>query len=121
MDQHEPMSPMAVAEAVDYVADHSLVYARDGVIVAETYINTLYPSLNLDRLCGLWGDSLGDWSAVKKEMVAQAWRDYIPPKPPPAPVYVGTSWDLFSGDLRPVYNPPKPAGEDALQRTPYRP
>ena len=100
----------------DYYAD--LIFVRDEAVHYESVLERYFPNLNWDRLLNLYGESPDDWTHIiagYMEMLTP--EELEPPEPPAAAAKpplrcLGQAPDLFSGELRPVYNREPEPGEE---------
>lgn len=107
------MNPEHLKELLQDVADHAAgdIHIQGNAVVFESYLPRRWPQINWDRLLALYGDHPEDWSAIIAEYIELAASDPpdqdpdSQPQPPALPLQViGHARDLFSDELRPVYN-----------------
>lgn len=107
------MTPEHLKELLQDVADHAAadIHIQRNAVVFESYLPRRWPQVNWDRLLSLYGDHPGDWPAIIAEYLEMAAKDppdqdpESQPQPPALPLQViGHAHDMFSDELRPVYN-----------------
>ena len=128
----EAFSPRraALARSLHNLADYysDLIYYEDGAVHTEIILEKHFPDLNWDRLLDLYVDSPDDWPYIIKHYLAQVAEDELedgpedrPEEKPPLRC-IGTAPDLFTGELRPVYNrAPEPGEELPAAAAPQQP
>ena len=100
----------------DYYAD--MLFIRDEAVHYQSVLERYFPTLNWDRLLGLYGDSPDDWPYIIDNYMNLLTPEELEPPDPPAvkgprpPLRcIGQSRDMLSGELRPVYNRDPEPGE----------
>ena len=108
----------------DYYSD--MISMQDGVVCYDAPLERHFPHLDWERLLTLYGESPDDWNyIIAGYMAGVTEAELNPPEAPfeklkPPLRCIGQSWDMLSGQLRPVYNrdpepgeiPPEPAAAD---------
>ena len=129
------MTPEHLKELLEDVADHAAsdISIQRNAVVFESYLPRRWPQVNWDRLLALYGDHPGDWPTIIAEYLEMAANDTPEqestedrPQKPALPLQViGHAPDLFSGEMRPVYNREPAPGEtlpkaEAIEQTPIK-
>lgn len=103
----------ALERSLQNLADcySDLIYYQDGVIHTAIILGKCFPNLNWDRLLDLYADSPDDWPYIIRNYLGKATEEELEGEPQgrleekPPPRCIGAAPDLFTGNLRPVYNP----------------